>query len=75
METRKHSERPWKRSAAKMTKEDETFRDGTDLEPLTAETFERRLNSLSQALNALEDFHRAFVSQHPEYGKRFSRLS
>jgi hypothetical protein len=45
------------------------------LEPLNAETFSRRLNSLSQAVNTMEEFHRALVSQHPRYGKRLPDIS
>ena len=40
------------------------------LEPLNADTFSRRLNSLSQAVNTMEEFHRALVRQHPRYGQR-----
>ena len=40
------------------------------LEPLNGDTFSRRLNSLSQAVNMMEKFHQAFVSQNPRYGKR-----
>jgi len=40
------------------------------LEPLNEDTFSRRLNSLSQAVNTMEEFHQALVSQHPRYGKR-----
>jgi len=45
------------------------------IEPLTPETFERRLNSLSQAVNVLDEFHQALISQHPQYGKRLSDIS
>jgi hypothetical protein len=40
------------------------------LEPLNAETFSRRLNSLSQAVNTMDEFRSALVRQHPQYGKR-----
>ena len=40
------------------------------LEPLNKDTFSRRLNSLSQAVNTMEEFRQALVSQHPRYGKR-----
>lgn len=44
------------------------------LEPLNADTFSRRLNSLSQAVNTMEEFRQALVSQHPQYGKRLSDI-
>ncbi len=44
------------------------------LEPLNADTFPRRLNSLSQAVNVMEEFRAAFVRQHPQYGKRLSDI-
>ena len=40
------------------------------LEPLCADTFARRLNSLSQAVNTMDEFRQALVSQHPRYAKR-----
>ena len=44
------------------------------LEPLNADTFSRRLNSLSQAVNTMEEFRQALVSQHPQYDKRLSDI-
>lgn len=44
------------------------------LEPLNADTFSRRLNSLSEAVNVMDEFREAFVRQHPQYGKRLSDI-
>ena len=45
------------------------------LEPLNADTFFLRLDSLSKAVNALDELRSAFVRQHPQYGKRLSDIS
>ena len=44
--------------------------DSDPFEPLNEDTFSRRLNSLSQTVNTMEEFHQALISQHPRYGKR-----
>jgi hypothetical protein len=44
------------------------------LEPLNADTFFLRLDSLSKAVNTLDEFRSALVRQHPQYGKRLSDI-
>ena len=49
---------------------DYSFGSSDPLESLNEDTFSRRLNSLSQTVNTIEEFHQALISQHPRYGKR-----